>query len=107
MPLSEVAFNLERMDYFGAWTDLKVTFEPNPKANVHYTLFLNIVESEQGLRLDFDYNGDVLERSTVERWARQFETLVETIAAGATNPAGTRARIRLSVTPGPGPNSRT
>lgn len=81
MPLSEVAFNLERMDYFGEWTGLRCRFEPNPKALVHYTLFLNVVESDEGLRLDFDYNGDVLERATVERWARKFEKLVATIAA--------------------------
>lgn len=81
MPLSEVAFNVERMDYFGEWTDLKVRFEPNPKAKVHYTLFMNIVESDQGLRLDIDYNGDVLDRSTVKRWALEFEQLVRTIGS--------------------------
>ncbi|MEM6278219.1 MAG: amino acid adenylation domain-containing protein [Verrucomicrobiota bacterium] len=79
MPLSEVAFNLERMDYFGEWNDLEVEFEPNAKAHVHYTLFLNIVESTNGLRLDLDYNGDVLDRSTVDRWIRQFETLIESV----------------------------
>jgi len=83
MPLSEIAFNVERMDYFGEWTDLKVKFQPNPKTNVHYTLFLNIVESDDGLRLDFDYNGDVLNESTVARWATAFTQLVKSIADGA------------------------
>ncbi|MEM1440745.1 MAG: amino acid adenylation domain-containing protein, partial [Verrucomicrobiota bacterium] len=81
MPLSEVAFNLERMDYFGEWANLEVDFKPNAKANVHYSLFLNVVESEKGLRLDFDFNGDVFDRTTIERWARQFETLVGSIAS--------------------------
>lgn len=82
MPLSEIAFNVERMDYFGEWTDLKVKFQPNAKTNVHYTLFLNIVESDEGLRLDFDYNGDVLDESTVKRWAASFTRLVQSIADG-------------------------
>ncbi|MEM9018549.1 MAG: condensation domain-containing protein, partial [Verrucomicrobiota bacterium] len=94
MPLSEIAFNLERMDYFGEWTDLEVSFEPNPKANVYYTLFLNIVESENGLRLDFDYNGDVLDRETVARWAREFEELVRNVAADPSSQAN-----HLSVLP--------
>ncbi|MEM7602800.1 MAG: amino acid adenylation domain-containing protein, partial [Verrucomicrobiota bacterium] len=88
MPLSEIAFNVERMDYFGEWDRLEVDFQPNPKTNVHYTLFLNIVESDQGLRLDFDFNGDVLDQSTVERWAREFEQLIETIADGAMKQVG-------------------
>ncbi|MEM6278438.1 MAG: amino acid adenylation domain-containing protein [Verrucomicrobiota bacterium] len=92
MPLSEVAFNLERMDYFGEWSGLEVDFQPNPKSNVHYTLFLNIVESKNGLRLDFDYNGDVLEEATVARWARQFEALVATIS---TRPSDSVAALSL------------
>ncbi|MEM6916851.1 MAG: aminotransferase class III-fold pyridoxal phosphate-dependent enzyme, partial [Verrucomicrobiota bacterium] len=96
MPLSEVAFNLERMDYFGDWEDLDVAFKPNAKAHVHYSLFLNIVESESGLRLDFDFNGEILDRSTIERWAHQFETLVESVAADISSP--TQALPLLSST---------
>lgn len=96
MPLSEVAFNLERMDYFGEWTDLKVRFEPNPKAKVHYTLFMNIVESDQGLRLDIDYNGDVLDRSTVKRWAADFEQLVKTIGGATHHETPTSQRSLLN-----------
>lgn len=97
MPLSEIAFNVERMDYFGEWTGLKCRFVPNPKARVHYTMFLNIVESDTGLRLDFDYNGDILDRTTVERWALKFEGLVQAIAAGASSGLGIPPVAKLPI----------
>ena len=75
MPLLEVAFNVERMDYFGQWQGLEAVFEPNGKTHVHYTMFMNIVESADGLRIDVDYNSEVLDRQTVARWTRYFENL--------------------------------
>ncbi|MDF1753752.1 MAG: amino acid adenylation domain-containing protein [Verrucomicrobiales bacterium] len=79
MPLLEVAFNCERMDYFGEWKDLCVKFEPNGKTHVHYPMFMNIVESQNGLRIDVDYNSDILDRDTVEGWLSGFETLIDGI----------------------------
>ena len=84
MPLLEVAFNVERMDYFGEWEGMQARFEPNGKTFVHYGLFMNIVESKDGLRIDTDYNTDVLDRDTVVRWVHAFEHLIEGIVA---NPA--------------------
>ena len=81
LPLLEVAFNVERMDYFGDWNDLDVVFEPNGKTHVHYTMFMNIVESTNGLRIDVDYNTDVLDEQTVRAWIGHFETLIGSIIA--------------------------
>ncbi|MDF1813787.1 MAG: amino acid adenylation domain-containing protein [Verrucomicrobiales bacterium] len=80
LPLLEVAFNVERMDYFGEWRDLDVVFEPNGKTHVHYTMFMNIVESVNGLRIDVDYNTDLLDESTVLEWIKGFEALLQGIA---------------------------
>ena len=85
MPLLEVAFNVERMDYFGEWKDLEVRFEPNGKTHVHYTMFMNVVESQDGLRIDVDYNAEILDRETVARWVGYFETLLGSVA---NDPAG-------------------
>ncbi|MEZ5324389.1 MAG: amino acid adenylation domain-containing protein [Verrucomicrobiales bacterium] len=81
MPLLEVAFNVERMDYFGEWEGLQCRFEPNGKEFVHYTMFMNIVESADGLRIDVDYNQDVLDGETVRRWVAMFELLMVGIIA--------------------------
>ncbi|MEO0416557.1 MAG: AMP-binding protein, partial [Verrucomicrobiota bacterium] len=79
MPFLEVAFNVERMDYFGEWQDMDVRFEPNGKTYVHYTMFMNIVESNDGLRVDVDYNSEVLDQGTVEQWVKDFENIVKEI----------------------------
>lgn len=76
MPILDAAFNVERMDYFADWKDLDVTFEPNAKTHVHYSLFMNIVESSEGLRIDVDYNADILDEATVTRWMGYFENLL-------------------------------
>lgn len=82
MPLLEVAFNVERMDYFGEWDDLEVVFEPNGKTHVHYTFFMNIVESANGLLINVDYNTDVLDEGTVFRWVDYFENLLLEVIEG-------------------------
>lgn len=82
MPLLEVAFNVERMDYFGEWNELEVAFEPNGKTHVHYTFFMNIVESAEGLLINVDYNTDVLDESTVYRWVDYFENLLLEVIEG-------------------------
>ncbi|MGK0188016.1 MAG: amino acid adenylation domain-containing protein [Verrucomicrobiales bacterium] len=86
MPLLEVAFNVERMDYFGEWEGLQCRFDSNGKAFVHYTMFMNIVESAEGLRIDVDYNRDVLDATTIQRWVTMFEQLIHGIIADASTP---------------------
>ncbi len=84
LPLLEVAFNVERMDYFGQWKDLDVVFEPNGKSHVHYSMFMNIVESKRGLQIDVDYNTDILDKETIHGWVRCFETLLGEISRNPT-----------------------
>jgi amino acid adenylation domain-containing protein len=81
LPLVEVQFNLEKVGSGLAFPGLKVEVEPNPKAAVNFDLFLNIVESEQGLSIDCDYNTELFDRETIGRWIRCFETLLQSIAA--------------------------
>ncbi len=81
LPLVEVQFNLERVGTGLAFSGLTVQVDPCPKRFVNFDLFLNVVESDEGLVLDCDYNRDLLDPSTVERWLRHLETLLEGLAA--------------------------
>ncbi len=65
---------------------LEVEVEPNPKAFVNFDIFLNVVESDQGLMLDCDYNSDLFERRTVERWLHHFQTILDEMMAEPTRP---------------------
>ncbi len=81
LPLVEVQFNLERVGTGLAFSGLTVQVDPCPKRYVNFDLFLNVVESADGLVLDCDYNRDLFDPSTVERWLLHLETLLEGLAA--------------------------
>src|SRR4029079_12379940 len=56
LPLMEVQFNLERLGAGGAFAGVETEVDPNPKSAVNFDIFLNVVESDRGLKLDCDYN---------------------------------------------------
>jgi len=63
LPITEVQFNLERVG--GArWLQRgwRPRSDPNPKSFVNFDIFLNIMESKDGLTLDCDYNTGLLRR---------------------------------------------
>ncbi len=76
LPLIEAQFNLERIADDVEFAGLEVEVEPNPKSAVNFDLFLNIVESRDGLVLDCDYNRDLFDRSTIERWLNHYVVLL-------------------------------
>lgn len=83
LPLTEIQFNLERLSSqldFGGAVGVSA---PNPKAFVNFHVFLNCIESADGLRIDCDYNTDVLDRATIVRWIGHYRTLLEGAIADA------------------------
>src|SRR5207248_11366911 len=68
------------------WEGLAVSIEPNPKAFVNDDLFLNVVDAGDSLVLDLDYNTDLLDVSTADRWLGYFEKLLLEIAADPARP---------------------
>ncbi|HTP31885.1 MAG TPA: amino acid adenylation domain-containing protein [Candidatus Acidoferrales bacterium] len=87
LPLIEVQFNLERIGAGMQFEGLAVEVEANPKSFVNFDLFLNIVESDNGLVLDCDYNSDLYDEDTIARWLGHYETLLAAMAADASLPA--------------------
>jgi amino acid adenylation domain-containing protein len=83
LPLIEVQFNLEKVGTNLNFPGLQVEVDPNPKAAVNFDLFVNIVESDQGLLIDCDYNSDLFDRDTIARWLTHFETLLKGLSADA------------------------
>ena len=81
LPLVEVQFNLERVGAGLDFSGLTVQVDPCPKRFVNFDLFLNVVESDDGLVLDCDYNRGLFDPTTVERWLRHLETLLEGMVA--------------------------
>ncbi|MCX7361804.1 MAG: amino acid adenylation domain-containing protein [Alphaproteobacteria bacterium] len=79
LPLTEIQFNLERMGDnldFGGPT---VEVVPNAKAAVNFDIFVNVIESAAGLRIDCDYNSDLYDEATIARWLAHYRRLLDAI----------------------------
>jgi amino acid adenylation domain-containing protein len=83
LPLVEVQFNLERVGTGFQLPGLELEVDANPKSFVNFDLFLNIVASEKGLVLDCDYNSDLFDRETIERWLGHYKTLLASMQTDA------------------------
>ena len=86
LPLCDVQFNLERLGSNLAFPGLSVEVAANAKAFVNFDLFMNVVESPDGLLIDCDYNTDLFDETTVIRWLGHFETLLTSFVSGANLP---------------------
>jgi amino acid adenylation domain-containing protein len=86
LPLAEIQFNLERLADRLELPDLAIEVTPNAKAHVNFDLFLNVIESPQGLRMDCDYNTDLFDAATVHHWLDCYQALLEAIVADAAQP---------------------
>ena len=86
LPLVEAQFNLERLGAGSHWEGLQIDVDTNPKSFVNDDLFLNVVETPDGLVLDCDFNTDLFDAATVERWLEYFENLLDGIAEDPARP---------------------
>ena len=76
LPLTEVQFNLERVGDDMKFDGFEAEADPNPKSFVNFDIFLNVVESKNGLMLDCDYNTGLCDEATIARWLSHYETLL-------------------------------
>ncbi|MDP0490528.1 MAG: amino acid adenylation domain-containing protein [Verrucomicrobiota bacterium JB023] len=88
MPLVEVGFNLERMDYFKPFEGLDTKFVDSPKSFVNQLLFLNLVESKDGIGIECHFNTDVIDPSTAEAWLEDYLAILHRIAESPDAPLG-------------------
>ena len=79
-PLVEVIFNLDRDPGTAEFLGLDFNCERNAKRALHFDLFFNFVEGPRGLYVECDYNTDIFDPSTIERWLGHYQTLLSGIA---------------------------
>ena len=92
LPLSEIQFNLEQVGRGATFAGLKTEVQANGKRAVNFDLFLNIVDTGNGLRLECDYSTGLYDESTIARWMQSYRTLLEAIMA---NPAQSVAALEI------------
>ncbi|MEY4578742.1 MAG: hypothetical protein RL701_3445, partial [Pseudomonadota bacterium] len=86
LPLTSLQFNLERLADGMSFDGVAARFSPNPKAFSNFDLFWNVAESADGLRIDCDYNRDILEPGTVDRWLNAYAVLLAELARDMAQP---------------------
>ncbi|PNG25931.1 non-ribosomal peptide synthetase, partial [Methylocella silvestris] len=85
-PLVEVQFNLEKLGDKIHLKGLEVEAQSNPKTAVIFDLFFNVTEQDGGLRIDCDYNTDLYDEATIERWIGHYRSLLGAVAEDAARP---------------------
>ena len=75
-PLVEVQFNLDRDGVGLQFEGLECQLAQSPKSAVVFDLFFNLNEMEDGFYLDLDYNADLFDAKTVQRWVHHYESLL-------------------------------
>lgn len=82
VPLVSVIFNIDKngLDQI-RFDDLKFDVETNPKQFVNFDLFFNLVQTDERLIVECEYNTDLHEKSTILGWLDAFEQLIESVIA--------------------------
>jgi amino acid adenylation domain-containing protein len=81
-PLVSVIFNMDtKLDETAAIPDLDVTVTSNLPPVAKFDLTLNVSQVPGELLLDLEYNTDLFDAQTIERWQQHFRTLLESIVA--------------------------
>ncbi len=86
LPLLEVQFNLEKLGGDLRFSGLTASVEPNPKSFVNFDVFVNAVESPNGLTLHVDYNTNLIDEGTLSLWMDCYEVLLKGIASDMSKP---------------------
>jgi amino acid adenylation domain-containing protein len=87
-PLVEVIFNLDKDPGAAEFYGVEFDCERNPKRALHFDLFFNFVEGPRSFYVECDYNRDLFDASTIERWLKHYQTLLEGICANSEETLG-------------------
>ncbi len=80
VPLISVIFNIDKNGTDQIHFDgMKFVVETNPKQFVNFELFFNLVQTDERLVVECEYNTDLHDKSTILGWLDAFEQLIETV----------------------------
>lgn len=78
LPLVSVMFNIDKSGIDQIHLDgLKMGVATNPKQFVNFDLFFNLVQTDERLIVECEYNIDLFDKATIRRWLGAFEQLIE------------------------------
>lgn len=83
LPLIEVQFNLEKLGTNLHFEGLHTEMQSNPKKFVNTDIFLNAIEAGDDLILNCDFNTDLIDKSTLERWMNAYAMILRSVVSDA------------------------
>ena len=92
LPLVPVIFNLDRAVSGFELRDLEVQIQELSRSTLVFDVSINVIDNDRELRLDCDFNTDLFDPTTMERWLGHFRTL---LTAAAAEPSMTVAELPL------------
>ena len=86
-PLVAVTFNIDRTGAPFDFGELTLTgVETAPKRYVNFEFSINVVDDGRELVVECEYNTDLYDRATIERWLMHFKVLLASVAANPNTP---------------------
>jgi len=94
LPLVSVVFNVDPdvASSTQAFTGLDVTQDTIPRQYENFELFLNLRPLDGGLQMEAQYNADLFDEASVQRWLDMFECVLR---SAARNPGETVGRLEV------------
>lgn len=86
VPLIATTFNLNPPQNDFRCDGLRHEIALNPRAAYQFDLSFNCYEQEGGLRVDCDFNTDLFDPATIQRWLGHYRTLLAAIVAAPQTP---------------------
>jgi amino acid adenylation domain-containing protein len=86
LPLIEVQFNLERIGSRVGFEGLSAVIRANPKQFVNTDIFLNVIETENDLEYDCDFNTNLFDHETIRRWMHLYANLLSNVVRDGLTP---------------------
>ncbi len=87
VPLVSVIFNIDKngLDQI-RFDGLRFDVETNPKQFVNFDLFFNLVQTDERLVVECEYNTDLHDRQTILAWLDAYEQLIESVISQGDSP---------------------
>jgi amino acid adenylation domain-containing protein len=76
VPLVAVLFNLDRQADDLKFGHAEFAVETNPRSFYQFDLGFNVVETRDDLKIECDFNTDLFDPETIDRWLGHYETLL-------------------------------
>ncbi len=82
-PLVSALFNLDRPVAIPPMFNLETSWFSQPISFIAFDIVFNITEISDELVVDCDYDTDVLDKATIERWLEHFQTLLKGVVVNS------------------------